>query len=221
MRFLQLILCFWICPSVSQFIVYGNLSRICILLLCAAAATKSLQSCPTLFDPRDGSPPGSPVPGILQARTLEWVAISFSNAWKGKWNCSVVSDSFTSDSSCVNLNYIDAGLPHSFSNTRTGTQELLPLSTGLLPDLVHSHPLGTSKAAAQWFYESVKTIYFPLKITEKINDWRRYPNVYKCAKTMLSAHKLQKRTGEEGSCLRGSDRPIPCALDGTSSIGTC
>ena len=48
----------------------------------AAAAAKSLQSCPTLCDPIDGSPPGSPVPGILQARTLEWVAISFSNAWK-------------------------------------------------------------------------------------------------------------------------------------------
>ena len=46
----------------------------------AAAAAKSLQSCPTLCDPRDGSPPGSPVSGILQARTLEWVAISFSNA---------------------------------------------------------------------------------------------------------------------------------------------
>ena len=46
----------------------------------AAAAAKSLQSCPTLCDPRDGSPPGSPVPGIFQARTLEWVAISFSNA---------------------------------------------------------------------------------------------------------------------------------------------
>jgi len=44
----------------------------------AAAAAKSLQSCPTLCDPRDGSPPGSPTPGILQARTLEWVAISFS-----------------------------------------------------------------------------------------------------------------------------------------------
>ena len=43
-------------------------------------AAKSLQSCPTLCDPIDGSPPGSPVPGILQARTLEWVAISFSNA---------------------------------------------------------------------------------------------------------------------------------------------
>ena len=46
----------------------------------AAAAVKSLQSCPTLCDPIDGNPPGSPVPGILQARTLEWVAISFSNA---------------------------------------------------------------------------------------------------------------------------------------------
>ena len=48
----------------------------------AAAVAKSLQSCPTLCDPIDGSPPGSPIPGILQARTLEWVAISFSNAWK-------------------------------------------------------------------------------------------------------------------------------------------
>jgi len=46
----------------------------------AAAAAKSLQSYPTLFDPIDGSPPGSTTPGILQARTLEWVAISFSNA---------------------------------------------------------------------------------------------------------------------------------------------
>ena len=50
----------------------------------AAAAAKSLQSCPTLCDPIDSSPPGSPVPGILQARTLEWGAISFSNAWKWK-----------------------------------------------------------------------------------------------------------------------------------------
>ena len=50
----------------------------------AAAAAKSFQSCPTLCDPIDGSPLGSPVLGILQARTLEWVAISFSNAWKWK-----------------------------------------------------------------------------------------------------------------------------------------
>ena len=50
----------------------------------AAAAAKLLQLCPPLCDPIDGSPPGSPVPGILQARTLEWVAISFSNAWQWK-----------------------------------------------------------------------------------------------------------------------------------------
>ena len=50
----------------------------------SAAAAKSLQSYPTLWDPIDGSPPGTPIPGILQARTLEWVAISFSNAWKWK-----------------------------------------------------------------------------------------------------------------------------------------
>ena len=49
-------------------------------VIVAAAAAKSLQSCPTLCNPIDGSPPGSPVPGILQARALEWVAISFSNA---------------------------------------------------------------------------------------------------------------------------------------------
>ena len=55
---------------------------ICSVVLISAA--KSLQSCPTLCDPKDSSRPGSPVPGILQARTLEWVAISFSNAWKGK-----------------------------------------------------------------------------------------------------------------------------------------
>ena len=55
---------------------------VCLILpqRCAAAAAKSLQSCPTLCDPIDGSPPGSPVPGILQARILEWAAISFSNA---------------------------------------------------------------------------------------------------------------------------------------------
>ena len=51
-----------------------------LMHLNAAAAAKSLQSCPTLCDPIDGSPPGSAVPGILQARTLEWVAISLSNA---------------------------------------------------------------------------------------------------------------------------------------------
>ena len=71
---------FSLTPSTSQ-----------TLKTAAAAAAKSLQSCPTLCDPIDGSPPGSPVPGILQARTLEWVAISFSNAWKWKVKMKLLS----------------------------------------------------------------------------------------------------------------------------------
>ena len=59
-----------------------HISQLWFSFVCCAA--KSLQSCPTLCDPIDRSPPGSPVPGILQARTLEWVAISFSNTWKWK-----------------------------------------------------------------------------------------------------------------------------------------
>ena len=63
------------------------------LLQCRKVKSESqvAQSCPTLCDPIDGSPPGSPIPGILQARTLEWVAISFSNAWKWKWKVKVKS----------------------------------------------------------------------------------------------------------------------------------
>ena len=56
-----------------------------------AAAAKSLQLCPTLCDPINGSPPGPPIPGILQARTLEWVAISFSNVWKWKVKVKLLS----------------------------------------------------------------------------------------------------------------------------------
>ena len=62
-----------------------------IFYLEMTAAAKSLQSCPTLCDPIDGSPPGPPIPGILQARTLEWVAISFSNAWKWKVKVKLLS----------------------------------------------------------------------------------------------------------------------------------
>ena len=77
------------------------------LLSAAATAAKSLQSCPTLCDPIDGSPPGSPVPGILQARTLEGVAISFSNAWQWKSESEVVQ-------SCLTLSDpMDCSLPGS------------------------------------------------------------------------------------------------------------
>ena len=68
----------------NQNLTSGSILKVSCNVEPAAAAAKSLQSCPTLWGPTDGSPPGSPVPGILQARTLEWVAISFSNAWKWK-----------------------------------------------------------------------------------------------------------------------------------------
>ena len=64
--------------------IHNTLPLKLLLAISISMSAKSLQSCPTLGNPIDGSPPGSPVPGILQARTLEWVAISFSNAWKWK-----------------------------------------------------------------------------------------------------------------------------------------
>ena len=91
--------------SIMQQSVYKTLSTI----LARAAAAKSLQSCPTLCDPRDGSPPGSPVPGILQARTLEWVAIAFSNAWKWK----VKSESEGAQSCPTLSDAMDCSLPGS------------------------------------------------------------------------------------------------------------
>ena len=79
------------CSNYHMVVFISILVRLCSksskLGFATAAAAKLLQSCPILCDPRDGSPPGSPVPGILQARTLEWVAISFSNAWKLWFSC--------------------------------------------------------------------------------------------------------------------------------------
>ena len=81
-----MVLCSALAIAVVNLIILSNLPSVPLMINTPspAAAAKSLQSCPTLCDPTDGSPPGSPVPGILQARTLEWVAISFSNAWKWK-----------------------------------------------------------------------------------------------------------------------------------------
>ena len=91
--FFYSILCIWgVSMLISKDLVHSFLPG--VVFHCMNAAAKSLQSCQTLYDPIDGSPPDSPVPGILQARTLEWVAISFSNAWKWKvnWSRSVVSN---------------------------------------------------------------------------------------------------------------------------------
>ena len=74
----------WFTPSVSPKSLLCDCVPWSFDLSAAAAAVKSLQSCPTLCDPIDGNPPGSPAPGILQARTLEWVAISFFTVWKWK-----------------------------------------------------------------------------------------------------------------------------------------
>ena len=98
----------------------------------AAAATdaKSLQSCPTLCDPVDGSPPGSPVPGILQARTLGWVAISFSNAWK--WETKVKSLSRVQPSATPWTAAFQAPLSMGFSRQEYWSGLPLPSPSGVL-----------------------------------------------------------------------------------------
>ena len=90
MLIINICLEFTACLSTSQALIHllvpqpCEVGTMCPKIIPAAAAAKSLQSCQNLCNPRDSSPPGSPVPGILQARTLEWVAFSFSNAWKWK-----------------------------------------------------------------------------------------------------------------------------------------
>ena len=82
------LLIYWIALSdfsvFNQSCIWGVNTTLSWFIISLAAAAKLLQSCPILCDPIDGLPPGSPIPGILQARTLEWVAISFSSAWKWK-----------------------------------------------------------------------------------------------------------------------------------------
>ena len=84
----------WFFLCVYHVILFIQCDQPFLLWLCpfvAAAAAKSLQLCPTLCHPIGGSPPGSPIPGILQERMLEWVAISFSNAWKWKGKVKLLS----------------------------------------------------------------------------------------------------------------------------------
>ena len=90
----------------------------CLRGSAGTTAAESLQSCPTLCDPTDGSPPGSPVPGILQAETLEWVAISFSNAWK--WKVKVKSLSWSDSSQLHGLKPTRFLHPWDFPGKSTG-----------------------------------------------------------------------------------------------------
>ena len=118
-----------------------------------------------LCDPIDGSPPGSPVPGILQARTLEWVAISFSNAWK--WTCSVVSDS----SWPHGLQPTRLLCPWAFPGKRTGVGFLLQI-TEMLGDLIsksESYYVKEAKVKPKSVYKSLwlisdNSICFPKEL---------------------------------------------------------
>ena len=117
-----------------------------------AAAAKSLQSCPTLCNPIDGSPPGSPVPGIPQARTLEWVAISFSNAWKWK-----------------------------VKSEREVVQSCLTLSDPMDCSPPGSSVHGIFQAGVlEWGAIAFSMVYSSLKIIEWMNEWLNVQNLWHC-----------------------------------------
>ena len=106
-----------------------------MFFITATAAAKLLQSCPTLCDPTDGSPPGFPIPGILQARTLEWAAMSFSNAWK--WKVKVKSLSRVRSSATPWTAAFQAPPPMGFSGKSTGVGcHCLPLVFHRTSDLI-------------------------------------------------------------------------------------
>ena len=114
----------------------------------AAAAAKSLQSCPTLSDPIDGSPPGSPIPGILQARILEWVAISFSNAWKWKGKVKSLSHVWLLATSWTAA--YQAPLSMGFSRQEYWSGVPLPSPVDSLPTEISGKPKGGSNSNAHW-----------------------------------------------------------------------
>ena len=131
-----------------------------LMLATAAAAAKSLQSCPTLCDPIDGSPPGSPVPGILQARTLEWVAISFSNAWK--WKVKVKSLSHVRLLATPWTAAYKAPLSMGFSrqNTGVGCHCLLWMLATILILILLYHIINELKCSIKHLYNKIYFEHF-------------------------------------------------------------
>ena len=116
------------------------------------AAAKSLQSCPTLCDPRDSSPPGSPFPGILQARTLEWVAVSFSNAWK--WKVKVKSLSHSRLLSTPWTAAYQAPLSMDFPGKSTGVG-CHCLLRGIHMSLLNQHFIGQAAWGKMWVWVQI------------------------------------------------------------------
>ena len=136
-------------------VVAYNQSDIDTSLFHTAAAAKSLQSCPTLCDPIDGSPPGSAIPGILQARVLEWVAISFSNVWK--WKMKVKSLSHVQLSVTPWTAAYQA--PPSLGFSRQEYWSGVPLPSPLFPTTEFKFNRGfyskaTNKNSPSWHYHS-------------------------------------------------------------------
>ena len=118
------------CPLSSHLLQFFTQSNILVNTYCCSAA-KSLQSCPTLCDPTDVSPPGFPAPGILQARTQEWVAISFSNVWKWKSESEVTQ-------SCPTLSDpMDCSLPGSSIH---GIFQARVLEWGTISEVIDTSP---------------------------------------------------------------------------------
>ena len=136
----------------------------------AAAAAKSLQSCPTLCDPTDGSPPGSPVPGILQARTLEWVAISFSKAWKWKVKVKSLSHVRLLATPWTAAYQAPPSMGFSRQNTGVGCHCLLHLNPemDLKVTMVKRKRNSSSKHALNLLYSKHVT-YFLLSLQHKKN----------------------------------------------------
>ena len=130
----------------------------------AAAVAKSLQLCPTLCDPIDGSPPGSPIPGILQARTLKWVAISFSSAWE--WKVKVKSLSHVRPSATPWTAVFQAPLSMGFSRQEYWSGVPLPS----LPRQSRFQQIRGSlkKFLHSWFLEGFKDI---LNENNKSSNW--------------------------------------------------
>ena len=137
------------------------------MLINTAAAGMLLQSCPTLCNPTDSSPPGSPFPGILQARTLEWVAISFSNAWK--WKVKVKSLSRVWLFATPWTSAYHAPPPMGLSRQEYWSGVPLPSLQNVLGNKFPSHAssfLLSDCLEAQWFYVN-------RRINECLSKWLR------------------------------------------------
>ena len=123
-----------------------------------AAAAKSLQSCPTLCDPIDGSPPGSPIPGILQARTLEWVAISFSNAWKWKVNVESLSRVRLLATPWTAAHQAPPSMGFSRQEYWSGVPSPSPAKVAILPKLIYRFQAIPTRITVGFFMEIDKLI---------------------------------------------------------------